>query len=465
MGIKMTYNKEMISVLNYIDENIKGDLSIEKLAEISTFSEPHFFRLFLSYMDITPMKYMLRRKLYFAAKELISSDTKIVDIAFSYGFESHDVFSRAFKRHYGITPNAFRKNGSSLNKFYKENSYCISDYVIPDSLFDQNKDVKLERSEYEAMEHEVKIVTLPETKLIGIDSSIGGDEWAYDTFYNAYDKVFRNAPNRKYPNSTNATHALSELRPDGTWNYFIGIEVTSLEDVPQGALCRTLPKQLCAVVGYEGGLDYQIVSKYLYGTWFERNTYKIEHNYPGTWEYYAPNKDCEVYGESIYMPIMTMDYDIVEIPSYSGVYIRVVHDEKWQAKDKAFSIMLSWAKENNLFDGGEINLEVYFGNTEDEQVFCEVFYRTEMDLPMCDGMKRKSYPLGKYFHTSSIHNAFEQNGRAIWRYIEQNKSFSFSDSGKPDCRSYFDEYHINRAELDAYTPIDVYVCIQVEEVI
>jgi len=199
------YKDRIETVLDYIDENIKETMNIDLLAEISAYSVPHFFRLFLSYMDMSPMNYVLRRKLYFAAKELISCDIKIVDIAYSFGFESHDVFSRAFKRYYGTLPATFRKNGSKLNDFYRENNYCISKYAIPVSLNNQEKD---DNNMPEQIRHNVKIVTLPEIKLIGIERKIGRDDWTFDIFYNSYDRVFRNAPNRMYPNSTNATHAL-----------------------------------------------------------------------------------------------------------------------------------------------------------------------------------------------------------------------------------------------------------------
>lgn len=448
-------------VLKFIDDNIKENINIDALAETAAYSAPHFFRMFLSYMNISPMNYVLKRKLYFAARELVTSKAKIVDIAFLYGFESHDAFSRAFKRVYGVTPSEFRKYGFNLGSFYRENLYCVSGFTIPDSLINQVKDEEIMAGQ---IEHEVKIVTLPETKLIGIERIIGGDEWAFDVFYESFDRIFRNAPNRKYPNSENATHALSELLPDGRWNYFIGIEVTSLDDVPDGAVSRELPAQLCAVIGYEGGIDYKTITGYLYGVWLEQNTYKVDHRFAGTWEYYSPNKDCDVYEERIYMPIMRMEYDIVEIPDYSGVYVRGVSENGSTAKEKAFSTMLAWVKERQLLNQNEIKLEVFYGKTEDENVFCEIFYRTDYELPMCDGMKRKSYQKQKYFHSSNMHHNLEQNSRAIYRFIKQDAVFSFQDPCSPSCkaddRPYFEEYRLRSPELDMYTPLDVYICIE-----
>ena len=104
-------------VLGYIDENLNEYLSAGKISEIANYSVPQLFRLFTTDMDITPIKYVLRRRLYFAAKELTTSDKKIVDVAYSFGFESHDSFCRAFKRFYGVSPNVFRSEAKKLNKF------------------------------------------------------------------------------------------------------------------------------------------------------------------------------------------------------------------------------------------------------------------------------------------------------------------------------------------------------------
>lgn len=460
----MVYKDTIEAVLDYIDENIKETINIDSLAEISAYSVPHFFRLFLSYMDMSPMHYVLRRKLYFAAKELISCDIKIVDIAYSFGFESHDVFSRAFKRYYGILPGAFRKNSNKLNDFYRENNYSISEYAIPVSLNNQEKD---DRNMPEQIHHNVRIVTLPEIKLIGIERGIGGDDWAFDVFYNSYDKVFRNAPNRMYPNSTNATHALSEMKPDGSYMYYIGIEVTSLEDLPNGVIGKVIPSQMYAMIGYEDNIDYKDVTDYLYRIWFEGNVYKTGHviDFPYcTIEYYAPNYDCDIYDEHIYIPIQQMEYQIDKIPSYTGVYYRAINESGCKAKEEAFYTMLEWASENYLFENGEVKFEVYYGNAEDEKVFCEIFYRAESTVKFKENkrIQWKTYPESTYLHTSSIHHFLEPNSRAIWRYIEQNDKISLSDTGVPYFRPYFEEYKLRDNSLDMYTEIDIYICIQEE---
>ena len=110
------------TVLDYIEDNVEARLDSDTLAEIGFLSKSHFFKLFTLLTGYTPMNYVLRRKLHHAAKRMITNKDKIVDISFQFGFESHDVFSRSFKRIYGITPESYRKRGYTLNEMKKLSS-------------------------------------------------------------------------------------------------------------------------------------------------------------------------------------------------------------------------------------------------------------------------------------------------------------------------------------------------------
>jgi len=89
-------------VVNYIEDHVKDPFDCDRLAEIDACSKSHFFKQFTLLTGYTPMNYVLRRKLQFASKQLITGKEKIIDVAFEFGFESHDVFSRAFKIEHGV---------------------------------------------------------------------------------------------------------------------------------------------------------------------------------------------------------------------------------------------------------------------------------------------------------------------------------------------------------------------------
>ena len=55
-------------------------------------------------------EYLRGRRLAFALKEVRDSGKSLLDIAFDYGFSSHEAFTRAFKGTYGVAPGEYRKN-------------------------------------------------------------------------------------------------------------------------------------------------------------------------------------------------------------------------------------------------------------------------------------------------------------------------------------------------------------------
>ncbi|MGD9902180.1 MAG: helix-turn-helix domain-containing protein [Vicinamibacterales bacterium] len=66
-------------------------------------------RAFTRLTGESPKAYALRLRLERAAAQLAAGDDRVVDVAFAHGFESHEVFTRAFVRHFGRTPRAYRR--------------------------------------------------------------------------------------------------------------------------------------------------------------------------------------------------------------------------------------------------------------------------------------------------------------------------------------------------------------------
>ncbi|OPJ56167.1 helix-turn-helix domain-containing protein [Clostridium oryzae] len=104
----MPKSNNLQRALDYIESNIFEDISLYDISREAGFSVPHFYRLFKKLTGDTVGKYILRRRIAFAAKALVESNKPISHIAFEYGFESHDVFTRAFTRIYGVSPNKYR---------------------------------------------------------------------------------------------------------------------------------------------------------------------------------------------------------------------------------------------------------------------------------------------------------------------------------------------------------------------
>ncbi|MDT8717477.1 helix-turn-helix transcriptional regulator [Clostridium sp. 19966] len=101
--------KRLQQTLDYIEDHIKEDITLEQLAALCYYSDNHYHRIFQSIIGIPVADYIRKRKLAMAAGEIIDTDKSILDIALEYGFNSHETFSRGFKRIFDITPTEYRK--------------------------------------------------------------------------------------------------------------------------------------------------------------------------------------------------------------------------------------------------------------------------------------------------------------------------------------------------------------------
>jgi AraC family transcriptional regulator len=112
-GKQMNYEDRINKVIDFIGLNIDSELTLEQLSEVACFSKHHFHRLFTAYVGLSLQQYIKWLRLKRAAYQLNAyKDRKIIDIALSSGYESHESFARSFKKSCGVTPNDFRKKAN-----------------------------------------------------------------------------------------------------------------------------------------------------------------------------------------------------------------------------------------------------------------------------------------------------------------------------------------------------------------
>lgn len=117
--------------VDYIEEHLGEEITLDKLATLALFSKYHFHRLFKTDTGKTLMEYVRERRLTQATHELAYSSKTVTHIAYSLNFNSHDAFDKAFKRVYGISPSEYRKNMiiKLLNPISKEGSK-LNDFTL-----------------------------------------------------------------------------------------------------------------------------------------------------------------------------------------------------------------------------------------------------------------------------------------------------------------------------------------------
>lgn len=103
-------------VIAHIEEHLTQELSNAQLAEVAGYSEFHFLRLFRAQTGLTPADYIRKRRLSEVVKR-IGSGHAMSELAFAYGFNSKENFTRAFRREHGILPTEFRAADCSLRLY------------------------------------------------------------------------------------------------------------------------------------------------------------------------------------------------------------------------------------------------------------------------------------------------------------------------------------------------------------
>lgn len=113
----MDWIKIIENALRYIEENLSGELTVDRIAEKVNISPFYFQKGFSMLCGYSVGEYIRMRRLSVAGSELVTSDNKVIDLALKYGYDSPDSFTKAFTRFHGSTPTDVRRKGALLKSF------------------------------------------------------------------------------------------------------------------------------------------------------------------------------------------------------------------------------------------------------------------------------------------------------------------------------------------------------------
>ena len=161
-------------VIDHIDAHLAEPLDLETLAAVAHFSPWHFHRIFQALTGETAADRVRRRRLETAAARLlVAPPESALRIALDVGFGSAEVFTRAFRAHFGVTPTAWRrggyrvwarKHGVQLRKIHQADRKANQATAIG---FSQNRDLwpsgRHRKKRGKTMQVEMR--TLPDTRV------------------------------------------------------------------------------------------------------------------------------------------------------------------------------------------------------------------------------------------------------------------------------------------------------------
>ena len=112
---------------DYIEQHIAEPITLRKIARAAGYSPWHSTRIFKELTGKTPFEYIRALRLSRAAIKLRDEGTRIIDVALDFVFDSHEGFTRAFSKQFGMSPQCYRKNAAPLRLFMpvRIRDYCL----------------------------------------------------------------------------------------------------------------------------------------------------------------------------------------------------------------------------------------------------------------------------------------------------------------------------------------------------
>lgn len=265
----MDWIKQLNKVMDYIDNNLQGEISNDRIAEIACCSIYNFQRMF-SYIAQTSMSdYIRSRRLTLAAFDIIKGNERIVDIALKYGYDSQDAFSRAFKSFHGVLPSTVKKESVMVKSCPK-----LSFQIMVKGT---------EKMNYQ-IEH------WPAFKVFGISNRIKTDK-VFEFVPQIWDKAWKDGTIQKFINF------FPDYRPAGFLGIAAGgrrgssdemdyiLAVTSHVDTPdciyvpapEGMMEFSYPAATWAIINADGELPRAVQDVYrkFYSEWLPSSGYKL----------------------------------------------------------------------------------------------------------------------------------------------------------------------------------------------
>lgn len=250
----------LADAIDYVEANLDQSLTLAGIADKVHLSAYHFARLFRAATGDSLMNYVRGRRLSEAVRLLGEGTDSVLDIALACGFTSHEGFTRAFRKEFGISPITYRKNAHQFRVPTKRR------------LSMSNAPVAVSRTpEFKKVDTILAIGCAGEFKP-GATQEIGG-------LWQRFVPRMAEITNVIGPE----TYGICCLPEEGErdpehFTYVAALAVTDLDHIPDGMTGVTLPAHEYAVFAYDGGIGPELPKavRYIFGEWLPQSGYELD---------------------------------------------------------------------------------------------------------------------------------------------------------------------------------------------
>lgn len=102
-------NRQIDYIKSFIDSNYSEDIKLEELSSMAYMNKFHLISEFKQSYRITPIEYLILKRIEIAKNLLISTNHTMEEISALVGFNSQSYFNQVFKKKVGLTPSQFRR--------------------------------------------------------------------------------------------------------------------------------------------------------------------------------------------------------------------------------------------------------------------------------------------------------------------------------------------------------------------
>ena len=277
----MNWVETLNHAIDYIEENLLGEISPMQVARHVHMSSAHLQRGFSALADVTIGEYIRNRRLSLAGLELTRKDAKVIDVAMKYGYETPDSFSKAFSRFHGIAPSAARQNSANLKSYSRLTIKIIMEGgTVMDYRFEERDGFTI----------------VVKAKMIEAEE---GNSTQIPAFWDEY---FTTGLHKKVEPELGVC---GEMSPDSkSFTYGIGAFLKDGQKAPEGFEVWHVPKCTWAVFKCVGAMPLAIQEmwKRIYSEWLPQAEYEILPSYD--FELYADgDPDSPDYVSEIWLPV------------------------------------------------------------------------------------------------------------------------------------------------------------------
>lgn len=146
---------------DYISKHLKETITLKQLGNACYLSPSYAAKVFKELTGYTPYYYIKARRLSEAAKKLRDEDLKVIDVALDYVFDSHEGFTRAFSKQFGLPPKRYSLNKPPIKWF------------LPYPLTVSDEEVSMDQFIF------TQVIERPKRKLMIKRGSNGNDYFSY----------------------------------------------------------------------------------------------------------------------------------------------------------------------------------------------------------------------------------------------------------------------------------------------